>query len=271
MNAYEISSMVELAEMSAYQEMFEAAPAQFAEGVGMKTRRFGSAIAFRAEKIPLILFNRVIGLGLWEEATEQTLDEIIEFYREIGNTFAVQLSPVAQPAELVGWLEARGFKYSDNWAKMYRPAEAAPTIPTRLRLEKIGVEQAEDFARVTIAGFRMPPAMTPWTQSLVGRPNWQHYLAYDEETPVAGGALLVHNGVGWLGLGSTLPTHRKQGGQGSIMARRIQDAEALGCQWVVTETGEDVPENPNPSYHNMVRTGFQLAYQRPNYIMRFGG
>ena len=37
---------------------------------------------------------------------------------------------------------------------------------------------------------------------------------------------------------------------------------------LVTETGEDSPEQPNPSFHNMIRTGFSLAYQRPNYLWR---
>ena len=47
------------------------------------------------------------------------------------------------------------------------------------------------------------------------------------------------------------------------MARRIRDGADLGCRWLVTETGEDTPHHPNPSYHNMLRTGFLLAYQRP--------
>jgi hypothetical protein len=50
------------------------------------------------------------------------------------------------------------------------------------------------------------------------------------------------------------------------MARRIRDAALAGCQWVVTETGEDSVDFPNPSYHNMLRAGFQPVYQRPNYM-----
>ena len=50
------------------------------------------------------------------------------------------------------------------------------------------------------------------------------------------------------------------------MAQRIRDGMALGCRWLITETGEDTPEHPNPSYHNMLRTGFKLAYHRANYM-----
>ena len=51
-----------------------------------------------------------------------------------------------------------------------------------------------------------------------------------------------------------------------ILARRIRDAAEWGCRRVITETGGDTPEHPNPSYHNMLRAGFVLVYQRPNYI-----
>ena len=78
--------------------------------------------------------------------------------------------------------------------------------------------------------------------------------------------MFVNGEVGWLGFASTLKKYRKRGGQSALFARRIQDGLALGCKWFVTETGEDTPEDPNPSYHNMLRSGFKLAYLRRNYV-----
>ena len=72
--------------------------------------------------------------------------------------------------------------------------------------------------------------------------------------------------MNFLGMGSTLPEHRRKGAQGALMARRIRDAAKLGCEWVCTETGEDTPQRPNPSYHNMIRTGFEFAYLRPTWV-----
>jgi hypothetical protein len=51
------------------------------------------------------------------------------------------------------------------------------------------------------------------------------------------------------------------------MARRIEDGRALGCRWFVTETGEDAPARPNPSFRNMIRAGFRLAYHRVNFMI----
>jgi hypothetical protein len=52
------------------------------------------------------------------------------------------------------------------------------------------------------------------------------------------------------------------------MTRRIADGAALGCRWFASETGQDLPDKPNPSFHNMLRTGFRVAYYRPNYMQK---
>jgi len=104
----------------------------------------------------------------------------------------------------------------------------------------------------------------------VGRPGWRHYMAWDGDTPAAVAALHVHGQVGWLGVAATLPAMRRRGAQGALMARRIRDGAALGCRWFVTETGQDRPDKPNPSFHNMMRTGFAVAYHRPNFMLPIG-
>jgi hypothetical protein len=139
-------------------------------------------------------------------------------------------------------------------------------IPTDLRIERIGRESADVFAEVACAVFGMPDPLRPWIAQSVGRAGWHHYLAFDGERPVATGALFVQGDAGWLGFGSTLASHRRRGAQGAIMSQRNQDAADAGCRWLVTETGEDSPDQPNPSFHNMLRVGFELAYQRPNFI-----
>lgn len=113
----------------------------------------------------------------------------------------------------------------------------------------------------------MPDQLQPWVGSLVGRPNWYHYLTWSEQEPVAAAALFVQADIGWLGITGTLPTARRRGAQSALMARRLRDGAELGCRWFVTETGQDLPERPNPSFHNMLRAGFAVAYHRPNFLL----
>lgn len=35
-------------------------------------------------------------------------------------------------------------------------------------------------------------------------------------------------------------------------------------EWIVTETDEELPDRPNPSYHNMLRLGLPVRYVRAN-------
>jgi hypothetical protein len=105
----------------------------------------------------------------------------------------------------------------------------------------------------------------------VGRPGWTHYLGFDGELPVAAGAMYVIDDIAWLGFGATLESHRGRGGQSAIFHRRLADARTLGCRLAFTETGPDSDEEPNHSYRNMVRLGFQLGYHRPNWVRRPAG
>jgi hypothetical protein len=53
-----------------------------------------------------------------------------------------------------------------------------------------------------------------------------------------------------------------------LLARRIADAKTLGVKRLVVETAEDTTDRRAPSFHNLRRLGFELAYVRPNYLWK---
>jgi GNAT superfamily N-acetyltransferase len=257
--------VTEITEAEAMADLARATPA----GLGLRVERSGTAYLLQLPPLDHILFNRVIGLGLIEPASEAQLDQIIARYRAAGvRRLAVQVSPEAMPTPLPDWLMARGLLPQDAWIKLYRrPARGAePARPTALRIEEIGREQAEAFASVTGAGYGMPASLQAWLAIGVGRLGWRHYLAYDGEEPVAGAALFAKAGVGWLGIDATLPSHRRQGAQSALLARRVADGAGLGCQWLASETEEEQGGQSNASLHNFLGAGFKPAYARRNYI-----
>ena len=263
LSAPEIARVVELGEAEAYADMFEAAPRE----LGTRVERVGGAVALVARNVPVVLFNRVIGLGILEPVTPDVLTDIHGLYQGLP-AYAVQIGPESRPINLSGWLESCDILPRDNWAKVYRPATNEIDVPTDLRVEKLGAAHFRAFAQVAATAFGMPPAIAPWLKAIAERPDWHVYGAFDGDDLVATGTMFARGNTAWLGIGGTLPGHRKRGAQGAIMARRIRDAAALGCDWVITETDEDTPERPNPSFHNMTRTGFRLAYHRRNYIFK---
>jgi len=263
----QIAALNEFGEADAQANYFLCAPPEFARPFRLEVKRIGSMWVTMIPEYDHPLYNRILGLGVGEPATESMLDDAIAFLQNAGCTnYIAQVSPLAQPAQCLEWLAARSFKPGRNWAKVYRGNEPAPVIPTDLRVEKIGQEQADAFADVALPVWGMPPAGRPLINGNVSKPGWHHYLAFDGEKPVSAAAMFVNGETGWLGFASTLKKYRKRGGQGAMFARRIEDGLALGCKWFVTETGEDTPEDPNPSYHNMLRSGFKLAYLRRNYV-----
>ncbi len=258
MSPEEIAKMVEFTEADAYEQIYEAAPPHAAEQLQLKVARFGSARARLMGELNFTLFNAVVGLGLAEPITEQMLDELVAFYEPYGVKFMVQISPLAQPSELSGWLMTRGFVLRDSWVKVYRGTEPPPEVTSPIEIRQVGAEQAEGFVETALKGFEIPslPGLAEAFAAGVGRPGWRHYLGYDGDTPVSTGAIYVRDGVGWLGYGSTIASHRRLGAQNAVFARRIADGIQMGCQWFVTETDSDTPDRPSPSYRNMVRAGF---------------
>lgn len=267
LSSEKLMELVELGESEAWANSYLIAPEKFVNEYRLQVKRFGSVIVTMVPVLDWGFFNRIVGFGVGSAATESMLEDAIAVMEKAGcKNYMAQVSPLAMPSQLPEWLAKHGLIKSRNWAKMIRGDEPAPTIATDLRVESIGKEQEKDFVDIALEVFEMPDELRPLIGGTIGKPGWHHYLAYDVDQPVCAAAMNVSGETCWLGYGSTLESHRKRGGQGAMFARRIQDGLTLGCKWFVTETGEDSPENPNPSYHNMLRSGFKLAYLRPNYV-----
>jgi hypothetical protein len=263
----QIAEIVESGEAEAQINLAQFAPPEFARPFRLAAHRLASLRLLMIPGLDTPFFNRILCLGIGVPATESMLDEAIGFFQQTGcKNYMVQLSPLAQPPECPQWLVERGFKPSRNWAKLIRGDDPPPVVPTDLRLEMIGKDRADSFAGLVLKTFEMPAVLRPLMKGMVGQPGCHSYLAYAGDKPVSVATMLIHNEVGWMGNMGTLKEYRRRGAQGALFARSIQDGLALGCKWFVTETGEDTPEDPNPSYHNMLRTGFQLAYLRRNYV-----
>lgn len=258
-----IAAMIELTEGAACADLLCAAPAAW-RTVGERTP---AGWLLMTPTIDMLLFNRLIGSGVGGVVGRETVADAVRRLREAGvRNYGVHVSPAARPPRIRDWLNESGLACRDRWAKVHRGDTPAVAVQTDLRIDVALSDHAVTFADVATGGFGMPPAFRPWLAATVGRPRWRHYVAWNGQEPVGTAALFVHGDTGWLGMTSTLPAARRRGAQSALMARRIEDGRALGCRWFVTETGEDTPARPNPSFRNMIRAGFTLAYYRENFM-----
>jgi hypothetical protein len=265
-------SAAENVELEAWRDFYRAASPQLAAPHGIRVEQVNGALVSIAAGFDVLALNRVIRLGSENPATGPDIDACIDLYANAGAArFLVQLSPVAQPADLPAMLEQRGFSHHNNWVKLTRGTGPEHDARTDLRLEQIGSSHASDFGKITASAFGWPEEVGRWAALTVGRPHWRHYLAFDASLAVAAAALYVSEGAGWLGFAGTLPDHRKQGAQNALIARRIADARELGLTHLEVETAEATPGRHVASYSNLLGFGFEAAYLRRNYICRLTG
>ncbi len=255
-------------EAAAFADLYAAAPPALQQRLGLQVREQAGATLLLAPALPSAMFNRVIGLGHQRPATAQDLQTLLATYREYAaSPWWLHWTPEAAPADFVGILQAAGFTLPArrSWAKVMRGPQPVPTIATDLQIEP---SEAGTLAAITESitqSFGMPPFMPAWLAALQGRPRWRIYAVKDAATVVGGGCLFIEGDAAWLGMGAVLPSHRRRGGQGALMARRIGDALAAGCTRVFTETGEPMGDEPNPSLANMFRCGFETVGSRLNF------
>jgi len=258
-------------EMEYWRDWYEAAPPEVAAHLGHAFEVVEGAYLLILSKLDVPVFNRVLGLGLEKPATEAQVDGIIARYKAAGSSrFFVSVSPGAEPASTVSWLEARGFRRFNRWAKVERGVEPVPAVTTDARIEEVGPEHARTFGDVLCRGVGLPEGMGEWRGKwagrLLGRQGWRIYMAFDGAKAVGAAGTFVKGEWASLGFAATLPEARGRGVQSALIARRIQDARAMGCRRLSSETAEDTPDRPAPSFHNLTRLGFELAYYRENHL-----
>ncbi len=212
------------------------------------------------------MLNRIVGLGVDRPATRDELDAAIAAMGDA--TFYVSIEPDARPAELPAWLAERGVEPGWGWMRFTRGNAPAPEVSTTLSIREVGPEHADAFARIQRIAYDLPTEMEGAIREVCSTPGWTCWIGFDGDTPAAAGGLYVDGDSAYLGLGATLPEHRGKGGQGSILAARIEHARTVGCVRLVTETGERRDDLPSNSYRNLVRFGFEEADVLQNWVSR---
>lgn len=258
---------IEATERAMLEEL-NAAGEALAGDLRQHSRAIASAYVSALGALPAsaIVANRAIGLGLGGEASREAVDEIIDIYERAGVArYFVHLHPQAEPAETADWLRAGGLEEARGWVKFVRGRAAPPAVSPGLEVRPATPQDGPAFGRIIADAFDLGEAAAPWLARLIGRPNWYCYMSFAGEEPAGTGVLFVHDGMGWLDFGATAPAFRRQGSQTALMHRRIVDALDLGCSMLATETGEEVPGDPQTSYKNIVKMGFEPQYVRRNF------
>lgn len=208
-------------------------------------------------------YSGAVGLGLHGPVARAEFDRLEAFYRGFGISGLVCLCPLADRS-LVELVNRAGYRielFMHAWYRELldgeRHAPAAPGVVTR----PIRPDEVDLWVRVAFSGGLDSDDAQPHRTAIVAAyPYMAHttcYLAWLDGVPAGAAALTIHNGVANLFGASTRPCCRGRGVQAALLARRLTDAAAAGCDLALTHT-----EPGGPSQRNIERLGFRLAYTK---------
>ena len=228
----------------------------------------GGAAVLRVPEAPESpMLNRIVGLGSASPATEADVDEALAAMGA-GVTFYVAVAPGARPASLPEWLHARGLQPGWGWMTFRRDVSPPASADTTLRVVEVRtIADVQAFGRVVRIGYELPEAIEHRLANTRDA-GWRCWVAFDRDEPAAAGALFAAQGVAYLGLAATVAAHRGKGAQTALLAARIRQAAELGCDLVITETGERGEDRPSNSYRNILRAGFREEAVTANWLGR---
>jgi hypothetical protein len=224
---------------------------------GSATLEAGGGVAvFVGAESPL---THAVGVGLDGPVREAELNGIEAFFRSRGAPVSFELSPLADPG-LFEALGSRGYRITEfNNVLVRRLAGVEIVFTPRVR-RAIGGED-DLWAHVLGEGFFENAELTDQEMD-VGRdlfrmPGAMCYLASVEGKAAAGAALTVRDGLATLCADGTIARFRQLGLQRELIAARLNEAVAQGCDLATASTSPG-----SQSQRNYERMGFAVAYTK---------
>ena len=236
-------------------------------GYDWRIERVGDALCSVSSSDPSILLNRVLGLGSERPPSEDQLRAIRDIYDAAGiERFFLHVVPAWKGEDTNSLLEATGYQKYRGWMKFVRGGGEVRAAKTDLEVRPVGPEYGEAFASIAAPAFGLLDVSHALVALLPSVQGQLTFMSFDGDRPAGTGAVFIDDTTAALDWGATHPDFRRRGGQTAVLGRRIRCALDLGCDTICTATGEAVPGDPQHSYNNILKNGFEEAYLRENWI-----
>jgi GNAT superfamily N-acetyltransferase len=202
--------------------------------------------------------NRVYLCGAEAGMAGDSVGRLIELFKAEGVTrFFVWLSPGPDMDIARGWLQQSGLSRirRTGYPTLCRQDRAPVQFRTDLEIRQVSADE--------VAASRDQLGETLWPEYArsAGKPGFFHYMAFDGSRPVAIASLAVFEDLGYLMSATTAESHRRRGAQQALIAKRIEQAEQVGCSMLVSETLYMLEH----SFRNLQRAGFREIYEKEVY------
>lgn len=265
-----LAERIERAEAGLIEAVSRAA--QKRSGVdGFLTPIAGGTASFAGADSP---YTKVVGLGFGGVPDPGELDAVEKAYAEHGAPTQVELAHLADP-EIGALLSDRGYRL-ESFENVLGRALDGPSefdAPTGIEVRTSGDDEFDDWLAVVVDASVHPDTQgVPWhddfpaeaiadAQRDSAAAGLTRYAAFRDGTLAGGAELRLVDGIAQFAGAATAPAHRRRGVQTALLAARLVDARAAGCEVaiIVTQPG-------SKSQQNSQRRGFDLLYTRATLV-----
>lgn len=236
-------------------------------GEGFELAMAGGSACFAGENSP---FNKVVGLGFGGMPSDAELDEIETAFGSRGCPTQIELAHLADP-EIAAALTARGYQLVSFENVLGRPlADGLERVtPPGVDVRPSADEDFETWLDTLVDGFANPDTqgvasheefprdvLADATRDMVAA-GATRYVARADGVVAGAASVRFADGIAQLTGAATAPAHRRRGVQTALLAARLVDAAAAGCDIAVVTTAPG-----SKSQENVQRRGFDLLYTR---------
>jgi GNAT superfamily N-acetyltransferase len=213
--------------------------------------------------------NKVVGLGFTGLPDADTLAGVEAAFAESGGPVQVELSNLADP-QVAELLCARGYRLIGFENVLGRDLSgAAEPTSSAVTVRRAGDDDREAWLGAIVEGFAHPDdagvaSHEEFPRDVLERAECDMeqagslaYVAECDGVIAGGGGVRFHDGIAQLTGAATRPAYRRRGVQATLLAARLADAAAAGCDIAVVTTAPG-----STSQHNVQRSGFHLLYTR---------
>lgn len=263
----DLAARIERAEAKLIAEATEAARRRRADGSGFVIPVAGGVATFAEEGSP---YNKIAGLGFGGLPDTATLDDIEEAFAGRGAAAQAEVASLADPM-LVDMLTERGYRLAafENVLGRQLTTGFQPVEVPGIEVRRSGPDEVDAWVELVTDAAVHPDTqgipMEEFPPDIVERAERdsaaidgiRRYMALRDEQLAGGASLRITEGIAQLTGAGTVPAHRRNGVQTALLAARLADAAAEGCDVAVVTT-----QPGSKSQQNVQRRGFDLLYTR---------
>jgi len=199
--------------------------------------------------------NRICLSGTEGGLTLEGFIEMLKLFdaQRVNRSF-VWLSPGPGIDRVREWLARLAF-VKVPWTRyptLVHGGEPVPLTQGSITVREVGRRE------IASAGSGLTDVMMSGFAESAGREGFHHYMAFEGERPIAVAALAIFEGMGYLTHAATEEAFRRRGAQSALIAHRVAQARASGCEYVVSQTLTMLTD----SFANLKRAGFREVYEQ---------